>query len=292
MDTKMARMNADERKALGQAMLQRWNTIGIAEHKHLTFVKDMLHRMDSGRGMTTAQRAYFDNIVVADPPETKNPELVKALLAAATVEGMEGEANVLKDFATRTALGYSFSEKQQNWIDALLRTAEKYRIEGMWQPNEEELKTLMLGFSINARYDAFYLAQYPHHLYTALLHVEMWLEYRKNPEGNRKVHLNQHLAQVVMNSDKGVRASMEEFNKRCPIGELVECKHGSLCLIMSESYAELGPRHNYQKNIRGVMDGQVFVKVIQDGQHRSVAISNLVMPVKERVRRKKTIEVV
>ena len=70
-------------------------------------------------------------------PEAKNPERVEEILAAANLEGMQEKKSVLEDFAGKVRKGWSLSEKQEKWLNAMLAEAQDIRENGVWHPSDE-----------------------------------------------------------------------------------------------------------------------------------------------------------
>ena len=227
----MARMSLDNRLMLGDQMITRWTEAGFQNHKTLTFVKDMVYRMRNGRGMTVKQRNWYDSAVQEPTPEVHNKELVAQLRIAATIPGMEKNAEVLNDFAYRASRGWTMTENQQNFINRLLDDTEKLKVTGPWCPNPEEKAKIELVVGISRRYSAYYLNGRPG-FQKALTHCTLWLV-------GSIPHLDKWSAEKVMESCWAERDMITDCTVKFPIGSLVETRSGLLCVVMSESTIDM-----------------------------------------------------
>ena len=215
----MARMNTSARIELGLKMIARWTSKGCISDRTVTFVTDMVARLQSGRGMSTKQRAWFDKAVLMDPPEPKNKELVTSLRAAANLAGMEKVKEPLNDFAYKLSKGWNLSEKQVGFMNKLMAQAKEIRENGPWAPTDEERKQVEIGVAFTRRYSDYYLSSCPG-IAAARNECKDWLD------GNVP-HLDKWSAGKMMKLCKGDRQKLVDGIERWPSGSLVELKSGS-----------------------------------------------------------------
>lgn len=221
----MARKNSNERISQGQKMVEEWTAAGFGNSKSCLFVSDMVTRMQSGRGMSAKQRAWFDSVVSEPVPVVQNSAMVERLKEASKVEGLStGDSGVLQDFAGRLARGYALSDKQVAFMNALLERADKLRAEGPWVPTDEEREAIMVGLSLCRKYTNCYLAGRPG-LSKALVAAKEWLF--------NNAHLDPWAGKMLMGACKGDRAYMKKFESQHPVGSLVTNRFSQLCLVSS-----------------------------------------------------------
>lgn len=224
----MARTNANERIAQGQKMVEEWTAAGFGNAKSCLFVGDMVTRMQSGKGMSLKQRTWFYSVVSQPAPVIQNSEMVGRLREAAKVEGLQSsEAQVLLDFASRLARGYTLSEKQVVFMDALLDRAQKVETEGPWVPTFEEKESIMMGLNLTKKYNSYYLNGRPG-LSKAIRNATNWI-FHGAP-------LDPWAAKQLMGACKGDRVYMKKFEASHPTGTLVRNKYEQLCLISSKPH--------------------------------------------------------
>lgn len=228
----MARMVASQRLELGDKMVEAWTAAGQGNHRSCLFVQDMLFRMRAGKTLTPKQRQWFDSAVASDPPDTSlNGELVARLREAKIVKGMEKHMGVLEDFAYRASRGFSFTEKQQNFMNSLLAQAENYKAHGPWMPSTEERKTIETVVGLCKRYSIHYLSNRPGLLH-ALQQATQWLM-------GATPYLDKRDAEKIMEACKTERFQMSRFANKYPVGALVQhIESGVLCTVLSAPHPD------------------------------------------------------
>ena len=258
----MARMSAEKRIELGNSMLARWKEAGHENSRNVRFVSDMLSRLSIGRGLSTKQRAWFDTVVVSNPPEPQNKELVDRLLSNADLLGVEKSSQTLRDFAYKLSRGWSLSEKQQNFMLKLLAEADDIRQNGRWVPSPEEKIEIAIGVAFCKRYDQYYLSGQPGKV-KALRECSSWLN------GDLD-YLERWSAQKMITLCKSDRSKMTDAVGRWSVGSLVETKSGQVGLVLGE------PSVNAK--------GKPCLSLLLDGTHTDVILDDL----KKKRRSKKT----
>ena len=133
----MARKSRDLRLAQTKDLIAKYEAAGLGNDKVYRFMRDMEYRFERNKGLTTGQRNWLDRLIDEGVPEAKNPERVEEILAAANLEGMQEKKSVLEDFAGKVRKGWSLSEKQEKWLNAMLAEAQDIRVNGVWHPSDE-----------------------------------------------------------------------------------------------------------------------------------------------------------
>lgn len=268
----MARMSASARIDLGLKMIARWTAKGCTNDRTVSFVTDMVARLQRGRGMSAKQRAWFDTAVLSDPPEPKNKELVASLRAAANLAGMEKVKEPLNDFAYKLSKGWSLSEKQVGFMNKLMDKAKEIRENGPWAPTDEERKQVEIGVAFTRRYSDYYLSSCPGTA-SARNECKDWLD------GNVP-HLDKWSAGKMMKLCKTDRQKLVDGIERWPAGSLVELKpvvserpqlDAQFGLVISEPLV--------------TVDGQPGLSILLDGVPREIELDRLVKKRKKRAKK-------
>lgn len=130
----MARKSRDLRLAQTKDMIQKYESAGLGNDKVCRFMRDMEHRLECNKSLSSGRRNWLDRIIDEGVPEAKNPDYVEEILAAANLEGMQEKKSVLEDFAGKVRKGWSLSEKQKSWLNKMLAEAQDIRDNGVWHP--------------------------------------------------------------------------------------------------------------------------------------------------------------
>lgn len=254
-------MSAEKRIALGVSMVDRWKAKGFQDNRSVRFVEDMLLRLDRGRGLSTKQRSWYDEVVLSDPPAPKNEAMVNRLLEDADLAGMEKVSSTIRDFAHKLSRGWSLSEKQQNFLDKLIAKADDIRQNGRWTPTEKQKKQIEVGVAFCRRYTAYYLGGQPG-TSKALHECKAWL-------AGDIDYLEEWSANRMMNVCKGDRSKITDAVSRWPEGSLVSTKSGEIGLVLSA--AEVS------------QSGRPAIKLLINGFPKFVDVNDI-----KKERRKKT----
>jgi len=177
----MARKSLELRLGQTKALIDEYVKAGLVSDRSCHFMNDMMHRMERGKGMSTGQRKYLDNLIDQGVPTLKNETRVKEILAAADVDGMQQVAQTLKDFAYKLGKGWSLSEKQEKFLTNLLAKAATLKLEGRFRPCEETVEDLENAAAICATKNSWY---WNHRPGTAKSYdkVREWLEWNTRRE--------------------------------------------------------------------------------------------------------------
>ena len=257
----MARMSAEKRIELGNEMIQRYENAGFPNQRSVLFVRDMICRLKSGRGMTARQRAWFDSEIFSEPPELQNKGIVMSIRAAAQMPEMGDVVEPLAQFADKLSAGRSLSEKQQAWLVTLLEKAENIRKNGPWKPNSDEIKQIEIGWAFMHRYGSYYWQANPG--LTELVHrVTNW-------KRGGAPFIREYDARMMMKICKGDRDRMQKFSIRFPAGSMVEFKHLKALGMVVDDEPHVGA------------DGYPQINIFINGAVKPIQISELKKPSKK-----------
>ena len=256
----MPRMSAEKRIKLGTAMVCRWASSNNENDRSVRFVKDMILRMERGKGLSTRQREWYDKAVLTNPPEPQNKALVDSLLSDAELPGMEKTSQVLRDFAYKLSRGWSLSEKQASFMKKLQNKASDIRENGQWVPTKEQKRQIEIGVAFCRRYDSYYLGGQPGKV-KALGECQSWLL------GDIE-YVDRWSAMKMIELCKTDRAKMTDASDRWPVGSLVETKQGQMGLVVD------GPAVNEK--------GKPCLSLLIDGTNTDVVLDNIKKPRKKK----------
>lgn len=223
----MANANFENRINQGQQYLESLQSKGLhfQRTKKFLFVSDMVERMKSGKRMSAKQSEWYDAIMSAGVPKSQNEEKVNELKAAAQVSGMpEYRVKALNDFAYRLCQGWDLTEKQEQLMIESLKVANELKQTGPWVPTESEKASILLGLNLSKKYEkSVYLSHRPA-LSKSINQTLMWLFKGGN--------LDKESAHLMMSSFKGDRAKMKQFEKKFPIGTLLQLPYSELLVTV------------------------------------------------------------
>ena len=171
----MPRKSRELRLSQTKKLVETYNEAGISHvDRSFRFMNDMIIRLERGKGLSTGQRKYLDNLIDLGIPKLKNEERVNEILEAAKVDGMQQVSSTLNDFAYKIGKGWSLSEKQAIFLTSLLSKAEQLKTEGRFRPTGELLEDLKAAVSICRLKNGWY---WHHRPGTAKAYgkVESWL---------------------------------------------------------------------------------------------------------------------
>jgi hypothetical protein len=230
----MTKLNSSDRILQGQKMIEAWDDLGTNyQHtKQYCFVSDMIVRMKAGRHLSPKQSEWYDSITSAGAPKLQNEDRVKELKEAASVVGLpEFKANVLRDFAYRLGRGWALTEKQENFLQTCLDHSATLKINGPWIPSEEEKAQIILGLNLCKRYTSGYWLAHRPGLHEAIVKTTKWVF-----DGG---FLDVETAKKMMVVCKGDRSKMKAFEKKFPVGTLLQMPVNQLlATIVSLPYVD------------------------------------------------------
>ena len=170
------RKSRDQRIADIMTTIAKYESAGLDQDRSVRFLKDMCYRLERGKSLTTKQRAWADKLCASELPKLKNEARVKEILAAAEVDGMQQLSSTLRDFAYKVGKGWNLSEKQQSFLENMLKKAETLRVEGRFRPDEKCIENLRAAVSLCSKKNDWYWTHRPGTA-KALNKVESWLRW-------------------------------------------------------------------------------------------------------------------
>ncbi len=125
----MARKSAALRLSQSQELHTAYTTAGLADTRGGRFIRDMISRLERGKGLSKRMRDWLDNLIEDGVPQPKGDPAVIALIDAAVLGWSDNvdrnwESGVLGDFRGKMVMGWDLSEKQTALLDKLLKRAE------------------------------------------------------------------------------------------------------------------------------------------------------------------------
>jgi hypothetical protein len=143
---RMARKSKELRLGQSKAILELLEAANIGP---IGFVRDMIIRLERGKGLSPRMRRWLDQIIEDGVPAAKNPELHERITSLTGIPGQSDRtADILRDFANRAARGWDMSEKQVAFLEKLLVEAAELKKNGPWVPSPEMLSDLVWAVDI------------------------------------------------------------------------------------------------------------------------------------------------
>lgn len=173
----MPRKSRELRLSQTKCLIEAYNSAGLCSDRSFRFMTDMAFRIEQGKGMSKGQRNYLDSLIEQGVPKPKNEDRVNEILSAAAVDGMQDVASTLKDFAHKVGKGWSLSEKQEGFLDKLLKKSEKIKKQGRYRPTDALVEDLIIATKLARTKNSWYW-QHRQGTYRAYEKVSVWLEWR------------------------------------------------------------------------------------------------------------------
>lgn len=174
----MPRKSRDLRLSQTNALIESYRNAGLESDRSFRFMIDMKDRLERGKGLSTGQRNYIDNLIDQGVPTPKNTERVNKILEASRVDGMQNDARPLKDFAHKIGKGWSLSEKQEAFLAKLMKKAEDLKVNGRFRPEGQLLSDITNAAEILRHKNSWYFSHRPGTA-RALESVCNWLQWKK-----------------------------------------------------------------------------------------------------------------
>ena len=184
----MARKSRQVRLAQAQDILVKLEEANIGNPT--SFVRDMVRRLSSGKGLSSGQRRWLDQIIDEGIPEPKNKDLYNEICSLIGIPGQtERASNTLKDFANKAFKGWQMSDKQKDFLSKLLEEARDLKKNGPWIPDSDMVKQLTIAVEVGAsRATGYYFANRPGEG-KAYRHCAEWLEATQHGTINLDSHV-------------------------------------------------------------------------------------------------------
>jgi len=125
----MARKSTALRLSQSHELYTAYTAAGLADTKGGCFMRDMISRLERGKGLSQGMRKWLDSLIDEGVPTPKGDPVVIARLDA-VVEAWkdnrdrEWEAGVIADFRHKFVMGWNLSEKQTALMERLLKRAD------------------------------------------------------------------------------------------------------------------------------------------------------------------------
>ena len=183
----MPRKSKELRISQTKSLIEDYQKAGIGHaDRSFRFMNDMVVRLERGKGLSSGQRNYLDNLIDQGVPTLKNEDRVNHILAAAEVDGMQEVSSTLRDFAYKVGKGWSLSEKQEAFLEKLLQKSEKLKVEGRFRPSDAVVEDLLIADAILRHKNGWY---WQHRVGTAKAYdkVQAWLRWNTSKAAIDKI---------------------------------------------------------------------------------------------------------
>ena len=140
----MPRKSKALRRQQAYDLVTAYEQANLVEDYRARFTRDMVARLDRGKGLSKKQRDWLDTLIEEGTPEPKGDLVLLAEIEAAQeLVGMSSrDVQILGEFAGKVRRGWNLSEKQMRWLLGILANAERIRAEGPWTPAADQMVKL------------------------------------------------------------------------------------------------------------------------------------------------------
>ena len=155
----MPRKNRNVRLAQAKQTLEAFKAAGYMSHESkLSFMKDMIQRLERGKHLTKRQREWLDIIIEEGVPAPKGDVeyIAKIDEALHTKEISQYDREILISFRGKTVRGWDLSPKQREWCDKIIKKADDLRTGNYWKPDAETYERIKLAVSCETCYSDTY----------------------------------------------------------------------------------------------------------------------------------------
>ena len=207
----MPRKSAALRLSQASKLFTEFREAGLGDSYHGKFTRDMVARLDRGRGLSKKQRDWLDSLIEEGVPAPKNGEEVARLEAAAAVVGMEGTGHILLDFANKYRNGWDLSEKQLAFMNKLLVQSDELKASGPFAPDAETIETLRVCVQLaKARNSVYWQTHAGTH--SALTRATEWIAWNEALEAERgsRPNLDEWCVNKLLKSFRSKLAELSE----------------------------------------------------------------------------------
>ena len=174
----MPRKSRELRLNQTASLIELYQEAGLDSDRSFRFMVDMKSRLERGKGLSTGQRNYIDNLIEQGVPTPKNTNRVNKILEASRIDGMQNDARPLKDFAYKLGKGWTLSEKQESFLTKLMQKAERLKVTGRFRPEGQLLSDITNASEILRHKNSWYFNHRPGTA-RALESVCNWLRWKK-----------------------------------------------------------------------------------------------------------------
>ena len=117
------RKSTKQRILEAKKLISDYAASSIHDSREIRFMNDMIHRLESRKGLTTGMRSWFDELVKSGPPviDTKTVGRINTLLG---MKESRHRQDVLSDFRLRLLSGKQLTEKQHKFFEIIEKEVE------------------------------------------------------------------------------------------------------------------------------------------------------------------------
>ena len=213
------RKSKEKRIEEATALMEEYESESLSADYRYRFVSDMRARLLRGKSMSTKQRSWFDSLVEEGVPVIEtDKEKISAIKDALSLRGLEHRREPLQSFLSTLARGKSLSEKQENFLDAMLKEADNVRENGPYSPDPKVVERLRDCVRLSKSYTAMYWSTHPG-TYRSLQAVQLWLE-------DHDRHIDAWSVEKLL---KAMRSKLDELHEKPYVtpGDFIWChKYG------------------------------------------------------------------
>ena len=198
----MARKSREIRIQQARKLLSDYQ-VATYEGREVSFVRDMVTRIERGKTLSTKQRNWLDSLIEQGVPAPKGDlALIEQMERALKDLGARHLHQPLRDFLLREKKGWTLSPKQVSYRQRLLDEAKDIEENGPWCPTSEQVEKLRTCTDLAKSRSAMYWSTHPGEK-RALGAVIDWLE------DSEKGHVDKWSVDKVLNS---FRAKLRELD--------------------------------------------------------------------------------
>ena len=263
----MARKSKEKRINDTTSTIEAYEAAGFVDDYRVRFMKDMVRRLNAGRGISSKQRNWLDALHEDGAPEAKgDPALVKRIDDALSIFRRDTRAiEALTSFKSRVISGRTLSEKQNSFLNTLLAKADFVKENGFYRPEEDVVEDLKIALAV-IRARVSWIGQNKPGTYKAFEKIQSWMV---SEELLNKGEIEENLFMIdewTVNKvlDAGRVALREIKNPKFPVGSMCYVYGRHLGLISSEPTVDV-------PNFRGKVQCEVLV----DGEMKWIEIDSL-----------------
>ena len=170
-----------------EALFEAYVTAGVQDLYQGRFISDMCYRLGLGKGLSKKQREWLDTLIEEGVPVPKgDPVLIAKIESAKEVDGMQHRHTVLSEFLRKIRNGWDLSDKQENFLENMLKEAEDIRQNGKWSPSKETIEKLRLSLRLVKSKNTWYWQHRPG-VAKAFAKVKEWVQWYETRETNKMI---------------------------------------------------------------------------------------------------------
>lgn len=159
----MPRKSKALRRSQAHDLATAYTEANLTDDYRARFARDMVARLDRGKGLSKRQREWLDSLIEEGVPAPKGDlELLSRIKAAQAVVGVPGrDVQILGEFAGKIARGWDLSEKQAKWLNGILENANHIAEHGPWTPTADQLVRLQACVKLAKNYSPVHWGNNP-----------------------------------------------------------------------------------------------------------------------------------